>query len=173
MSSYIRKSILAIGLLCMGMNVQSQSHSNRVSIGMGALYERGFDATISVEHETLNHNAWEYFLNGYVKYSKDSCVGHITHDSFWNDYNTWGLGVAYKPCVNRGKNNYGSLRIGGSAGSDRHEVMGWVNLGYEHAYALRGGWHLFWQVKTDVCINGRDLFRTGVVLGFKLPVSKR
>ena len=30
----------------------AQSNSNRISLGVGALYERGFDATISVEHET-------------------------------------------------------------------------------------------------------------------------
>lgn len=56
----------------------AQSYSNRISLGVGALYERGFDATISVEHETKNHNAWEYYLNGYVKYAKDNTVGHIT-----------------------------------------------------------------------------------------------
>ena len=32
----------------------AQSNSNRISLGVGALYERGFDATISVEHETKN-----------------------------------------------------------------------------------------------------------------------
>lgn len=79
----------------------AQSNSNRISLGVGALYERGFDATISVEHETKNHNAWEYYLNGYVKYAKDNTVGHITKDSFWRNYRTWGLGIAYKPCVYR------------------------------------------------------------------------
>lgn len=173
MRNMISRMIFAVFLLCVGLCAHAQSHSDRVSIGVGALYERGFDATLSVEHETMNHNVWEYFVNGYLKYEKDKEVGHITHDSFWKSYNTWGLGIAYKPCVYRGMNSYGSMRIGGSAGSDRHDAVGWVNLGYEHDYALRAGWHLFWQVKTDVSISGRDLFRTGVVLGFKLPVGKR
>jgi len=30
---------------------------------------------------------------------------------------------------------------------------------------------LYWQVKSDLMIKGRDLFRTGVVLGFKIPVK--
>ena len=137
----------------------AQSNSNRISLGVGALYERGFDATISVEHETKNHNAWEYYLNGYVKYAKDNTVGHITKDSFWYSYRTWGLGIAYKPCVYRAKNAYGSLRLGGGIGSEN--------------YVLRHGWQLYWQVKSDVCINGKDLFRTGVVLGFKLPTCSR
>lgn len=137
------------------------------------LYERGFDATLSVEHETKNHNAWEYFLNGYVKYDKDANAGHITNESFWKNYRTWGVGVAYKPCVFRGKNNYGALRLGGSLGSDTHEFVGWVNAGYEHNFVLHHGIKLFVQARTDLAINGLDLFRTGVSIGFKFPVGKR
>lgn len=163
-------------VICLGISSATcfaQSNSNRISFGVGALYERGFDATVSVEHETKNHNAWEYFLNGYVKYDKDKEAGHITTDSFWRNYRTWGLGVAYKPCVYRAKNTYGSLRLGGSVGSDTKEVVGWANVGYEQNYVLRHGWHLYWQVKSDVCINGKDLFRTGIVIGFKLPANSR
>ena len=39
-------------------------------------------------------------------------------------------------------------------------------------YALRGGWKLFWQVKSDLMIKGKDLFRTGVVIGVKIPTGK-
>ena len=100
-------------------------------------------------------------------------MGHITKDSFWNNYRTWGLGVAYKPCVYRSRNKYGSLRIGASGGSDTHEFMGWAHLGYEQNYVLRHGWHLYWQIKTDLCINGEDLFRSGVVIGIKIPTGSR
>ena len=172
MSTTIRKGLLAFVMMFMTMAATAQTYSNRVGIGVGALYERGFDATISVEHETKNHNAWEYFLNGYVKYEDDKTAGHITNDSFWKSYRTWGLGFAYKPCVYMGKNNYGCLRLGGSAGSDTDEFMGWVHAGYEHDYVLRKGWHLYWQVETDLCINGKDLFRSGVCVGFRLPTGK-
>jgi hypothetical protein len=83
------------------------------------------------------------------------------------------LGIAYKPCVARSRNKYGSLRLGASAGSDTHEFVGWAHVGYEHNYVLRHGWHLYWQIKTEVCINGQDLFRTGLVLGIKLPTGAR
>lgn len=168
-----RNILLLFCMLLSSMMMQAQSNGNRLSVGVGTLYEKGFDATLAVEHEIQNHNAWEYFANGYVKYSKDKRVGHITKDSFWKNYRTWGFGVAYKPCVYRTKNAYGSLRIGASGGSDTHDFVGWANVGYEQNYALRHGWHLFWQVKTDLCINGKDLFRTGVVLGFKIPTGSR
>lgn len=113
----------------------------------------------------------EYFGNVYLKWDECASCGHVCPKSFWNNYNTWGLGVAYKPCVTRGRNHHGNLRIGGSLGSDRHGVVGGVHAGYEHSYSLRKGWQVYWQVKSDLMIGGEDLFRTGVVIGVKLPVK--
>lgn len=181
MKQFVKQSKLAfllVAMLMVATTGYAQSHSNRINLGVGALYERGLDATLAWEHETKNHNAWEYFLNGYLKYEDDPIAGHISNDSFWNSYNTLGAGVAYKPCIVRGgirhgRNHYGALRLGGSVGTDTKEVVGWVNVGYEHNYALRNGWYLYWQVKTDLCINGKDLFRTGVTIGIKLPYNAR
>ena len=82
----------------------------------------------------------------------------------------YGFGVAYKPCVVRGRNHYGNLRIGASGGSDTKRFLGGIHLGYEHNYVLRSGWVFFWQVKGDVMIKGADLLRAGVGLGVKLPI---
>ena len=169
----MERILLSFALLLVAATGKAQVHGNRLSFGAGALYERGFDATLSVEHETKHHNAWEYFGNAYIKWDEDEKAGHVTMDSFWHNYFTWGHGIAYKPCVVRTRNKYGSVRLGGSLGSDTHEVVGWVNLGYEHNYVLRHGWHLYWQVKSDICINGEDLFRSGIVLGLKFPVGAR
>ena len=72
--------------------------------------------------------------------------------------------------MTRGRNHHGNLRIGASGGSDTEKFIGAVHLGYEHTYALRGGWGIFWQVKEDVVFRGQDLFRTGVTVGLKLPL---
>lgn len=82
----------------------------------------------------------------------------------------WGVGFAYKPSVMRGRNSTGNLRLGASVGSDRDDVLGGVHVGYEHNYTLRNGLILFWQVKSDLMINGKDLFRTGGAVGIKLPL---
>ena len=163
---------LALMLAMPFMAVAQSSNTNRLMVGAGALYERGLDITLSVEHETRYHNAWEYFGNYYIKYDKDSVVGHVTKESFWDNYNTWSLGFCYKPCVSRGRNHHGYIRFGGSCGSDLHEYIGGVHLGYEHSYALRGGWELYFQVKEDFMINCEDVFRTGIVLGFKIPLNR-
>ena len=131
-------TILAI-VSSFSLSSYAQSHSDRITFGMGLLYERGLDATLAWEHETKYHNAWEYFVNG-------------------------------KPCVWRGRNNYGNLRIGASAGSNTDKFLGGIHVGYEHNYALRRGWVLYWQAKCDLMLPDRkDLFRTGVTLGFKIP----
>ena len=74
------KRLLYTLLMAVAISVPSfaQSGSNRMVVGLGALYERGLDATIGVEHETKHHNAWEFFVNGYIKYSVDKEAGHIT-----------------------------------------------------------------------------------------------
>ena len=155
------------------MTITAQTYSNKVSIGIGALYERGFDATISAEHQSKNHNAWEYFINGYLKWKECEDCGHVCSDSFWKNYNTWSVGAAYKPCVYTGRNNHGNLRIGLSAGSNTDEFLGGVHVGYEHNYILKKGLTIFWQAKCDCIIpDTEDLFRTGIVIGIKLPTSK-
>ena len=145
----------------------AQDGANRVSLGTGVLYERGLDLTLSYEHETKYHNAWEYFGNVYLKWDECASCGHVCPDSFWKNYRTYDFGIAYKPCVVRGRNNHGNVRIGASVGSDTDKVIGGIHVGYEHSYALRSGWQIFWQVKTDIMIKGLDTFRTGAALGIK------
>ena len=86
-------------------------------------------------------------------------------------YRSYSLGVAYKPCVVRGRNHFGNVRVGASAGSDTDRFLAGIHVGYEHNYVLHSGWVLYWQVKSDMMIKGRDFFRTGVALGFKIPVK--
>lgn len=145
----------------------AQDGSNRISLGTGVLYERGLDLTLSYEHETKYHNAWEYFGNVYLKWDECASCGHVCPDSFWKNYRTYDFGIAYKPCVVRGRNNHGNVRIGASVGSDTDKVIGGIHVGYEHSYALRAGWQIFWQVKTEIMIKGLDTFRTGTALGIK------
>ena len=64
------KKLFAIIAILGSISLSSfaQSHSDRITFGMGLLYERGLDATLAWEHETKYHNAWEYFVNGYLKW---------------------------------------------------------------------------------------------------------
>ena len=68
---------------------QMSSNVNHLNFSIGALYERGLDATISYEHETRYHHAWEYFVNGYIQWAEDPDAGHVTKQSFWHNYFTY------------------------------------------------------------------------------------
>ncbi len=163
------RRILISLMLCLGLAAQTRAddHSGRVVMGLGLLYENGLEATVGYEAETRYHHAWEFFGNVYLKWDECQECGHICNDSFWHNYNTWSLGIAYKPAVHIGRNNTGRLRVGGRVGSDTDDVICGVTIGYEHSYTLRHGLQLFWQLKTDVMIEGEDLFITGVHAGIK------
>ncbi len=155
--------------MCLAVITAKASDKNgHIGIGVGLLYENGLDATLSYEYETRYHNAWEFFGNAYLKWEECEDCGHICKDSFWNNYNTWTLGIAYKPAVHIGRNNVGRLRLGAQCGSDTKDVIGGVTLGYEHSYAVKGSFQLYWNVRTDIMIEGEDLFRTGVSVGFRI-----
>ena len=83
------------------------------------------------------------------------------------------VGAAYKPCVVRGRNHHGNVRIGASVGSNTDKFLGGFHVGYEHNFALRKGWFLYVQAKCDLLVPDRkDLFREGIVVGFKIPTLK-
>jgi len=166
----MRKILLSVLMaVCVASIAQASDRTTRLSLGTALLYERGWDVTLSVERETRYHNVWEFFGNFYLKWDECPSCQHVCPESFWKNYNTWNIGAAYKPMVYRNRNTAGLMRFGGSIGSDMHQVIGGIHVGYEHDYVLRHGTVLFWQVKSDMIIGGKDLFRTGAALGIKIP----
>ncbi len=143
-------------------------NEGRVGIGAGILCPRGLCATLSYEAEGRFHNAWELFAQGCLR--RDGRRDH--GKPFWKGYRTWTVGAAFKPCVVRGRNNYGSLRLGGSLGSDLDRFLGAVHLGYEHDYRLGRGWQAYWQAGADIVIVGGDVFRAVASFGFRMPARK-
>ena len=75
------KKLFAIIAILGSISLSSfaQSHSDRITFGVGLLYERGLDATLAWEHETKYHNAWEYFVNGYLKWDEEE----LPHMGSW------------------------------------------------------------------------------------------
>ncbi len=126
----MRKTIiLTIACMCLAVGANAQRGSGRLSLGAGLLYKNGLDVTLAYEHEMNYRHAWEFFANGYLQWAECESCKHVCPKSFWQNYRTYGFGVAYKPCVTRGRNHYGSLRIGASGGSDtRKFLVGCIRL---------------------------------------------
>ena len=120
----MRKTIiLTIACMCLAVGANAQRGSGRLSLGAGLLYKNGLDVTLAYEHEMNYRHAWEFFANGYLQWAECESCKHVCPKSFWQNYRTYGFGVAYKPCVTRGRNHYGSLRIGASGGSDTRKFL--------------------------------------------------
>lgn len=158
------RKVLTIAVLLLGtLTMKAQSHSDHIGMGAGILYEPAAEATIFWEHETRYHNAWEVFAHAYLKYDDKQ-------SKLMDGYKTWAVGMAVKPCVYRARNRYGSLRLGASVGSNTNDFLAGIHAGYEHNYALKHGWRIYWQAKVDVMLPKRDdLFRTSLSIGIKLP----
>lgn len=98
----MRKTIiLTIACMCLAVGANAQRGSGRLSLGAGLLYKNGLDVTLAYEHEMNYRHAWEFFANGYLQWAECESCKHVCPKSFWQNYRTYGFGVAYKPCVTR------------------------------------------------------------------------
>ena len=94
--------------------------------------------------------------------------------SLWDNGKAWGAGAAWKPCVVRSRNNYGSLRLAAMLGAAPREFSASLITGYQHSWVLRGGWQLYWQGGVALTLPKRgDLFSVSTGVGVKMPVRDR
>lgn len=78
--------LVLVAVITFAMNGKAQSNSDRLSLGVGCLYQNGLDLTLSYEHECKYHHTWEFFANGYLKWDECASCGHICPESFWRNY---------------------------------------------------------------------------------------
>ena len=162
----MRKFLMIAAVLVSTVLARAQDNSNRIGVGVGAFYRPAASATLFWEHETRYHNAWEFFATGSLKLDDLEDLGA--------NYRCWGVGAAWKPCVFRARNRYGSARIGVSLGAAPTDFLAGIHAGWQHSYALRRGWQFYWQAGVDVMLPRRDdLFRVGAGVGIKMPVRIR
>ena len=148
----MRRILMIAVVLLSTVLVKAQDNSNRIGVGLG-----GF---------THYHNAWEFFASGSMKLDDIENLG--------TNYRCWGVGAAWKPCVYRARNRYGSARIGVSLGAAPTDFLAGIHAGWQHSYAMRRGWQFYWQAGVDVMLPKRnDLFRVGAGIGIKMPVRIR
>lgn len=170
----MRKAITILASLMLCLTIQAQTNTDRIGLGTGLLYRNGLEATVQWEHEGRYHNAWELFATGYLQWRECESCHKVCRDSFWRDYDTWHVGMAWKPCLVRSLNRHGNLRLGASIGSNRSDVLAGLHAGYEHTYSLRHGWQLYWQAKVDMMLPQHDdLLRSGLAIGLRMPCNIR
>ena len=162
----MRRILMIAVVLLSTVLVKAQDNSNRIGVGLGGFYRPAASATLFWEHETHYHNAWEFFASGSMKLDDIENLG--------TNYRCWGVGAAWKPCVYRARNRYGSARIGVSLGAAPADFLAGIHAGWQHSYAQGRGWQFYWQAGVDVMLPKRnDLFRVGAGIGIKMPVRIR
>ena len=153
----MRRILMIAVVLLSTVLVKAQDNSNRIGMGLGGFYRP------AASHY---HNAWEFFATGSFKLDDFEYLG--------TNYRCWGVGAAWKPCLYRARNRYGSARIGVSLGAAPTDFLAGIHAGWQHSYALRKGWQFYWQAGVDVMIPKRDdLIRVGAGIGIKMPVRIR
>ena len=164
----MKRILLILMLLVMAiLPSMAQDRSDRVGLGIGASYSFAGDAVLFWEHETRYHNAWEVFAEGQLLLPESPSPETRQWDNGWR----WGVGAAYKPCVYRARNRYGSARFGVSLGAAPSEFQAALQAGWQQSYALRGGWQFYWQAGASVTLpKWGGLFHAGGAVGIKIPV---
>lgn len=161
-------TILA-AIVAMGLSAAAQNNADRIGVGIGASYRNACDAVLFWEHENAYHNAWEVFVEGQLQLHELSQLSQL-----WDNGKRWGTGVAWKPCLWRARNRYGSARIGVSLGASPTDFQAGIQAGWQQSYALRGGWQFYWQAGADLMLPKWDgLFSIGGSVGIKMPVRDR
>jgi len=166
----MRKTLTILtAMVAMGLSAAAQNNTDRIGAGIGASYKNACDAVLFWEHENAYHNAWEVFVEGQLQLHELSQLSQL-----WDNGKRWGAGAAWKPCLWRARNRYGSARIGVSLGASPTDFQSSIQAGWQQSYALRGGWQFYWQAGADLMLPKWDgLFSIGGSVGIKMPVRDR
>ena len=142
----------------------------RVGLASGVYWPGVLGATLSVDHETRYHNAWEFYLDAFTKWEECPDCGKVCRQSFWKSRYGLGVGVAYKPAVHRTRNSVGRVRMGADIGTSNRSFSLGVELGYEYVWTFRNRTQVVLQQKNEVTFWGLPRWRFGGMVGFRIPL---
>lgn len=128
----------------------------------GHTIQRGIDFNFSYERELRYNHSYELFANYYNQY-KDH--------SFWKYNRSLMVGAAYKPALVRCKNSIFRFRIGGGIGSNFNAFTMKADLGFEYEIEFKNEVKFFISQRNDFVFWGKDHFRNGLTVGFKIPIN--
>ena len=120
----MRKHLMIAVLLLTAVMAKAQDNTNRIGVGLGGYYRPAASMTLFWEHETRYHNAWEFYAEGNLLFRN----GLSQVSQLWDSAGKqWGVGVAWKPCVYRARNRYGSARIGVTLGAAATDFLAGIH----------------------------------------------
>lgn len=129
------------------------------------------DVSLGYEFEGRYHKAWELNLDLATAYVVCPIDKVVCTKSFF-DYRSFGIGIAYKPEISKGKNSLLRWKIGANIGANEDGFQAGIVGGLEYSYCFKNRLQLFAFQKNDFVFLSRDNFRNGLIVGLKLPLNK-
>lgn len=157
-------------LLMVACTVKAGDRDRYIGLSGGVMYPRIFSATLHVEQETRYHNAYEAYVDYFTQWDKCATCGKVCHDSFFHQRYGLSIGGAYKPCVHRGRNSFGRVRMGADLGTNTRNFVLGFELGYEYVWTLRSGVQLAIIQKNEVNFWAKPTWKNGLQVGVRVPL---
>lgn len=139
-------------------------------IHVGVAYPRIFNATLTYEKERAYHHAVEAYVDYFTQWSTCPTCDKVCRDTFWKQHYGLGVGLAYKPCVSRGKNTFSRFRFGADVGTCTRSFAAGLEVGYEWIYTLENRLQVVLQEKSEVTFWNKPRFKNGVLVGVRIPL---
>lgn len=134
-------------------------------------WERRFlNFNIGFEFEKKHHNAWEIYVDVTSKYKNCKSCNPTNYRTY--DYNSFGVGVAYKSVILRGKNTNLRWKAGADIGSNVDKrFQASIDLGLEFSYTFKNNMQVYVLQKNDIVFWNNNLFQNGLLFGLKIPLN--
>lgn len=142
----------------------AENNDPHINVNVGILAPYTLDATIGYEHPIGFGDAFEIYGEAGNHWRTPVCC------QFWKGY-FWDAGALYKHRLARFKN--GSFRVVGGVqtGMNRHDYFFGVEAGFEYNYVFPNNWVFSLRQKNTVNFLHGDVFRCGIMIGFKIPLN--
>lgn len=169
-TQFMRLAVMVMLLTVTAANVQAGDRDRHLGLSAGVMYPRIFSATLHFDKETRYHNAFEAYADYFCQWDKCPTCNKVCSESFWKNRYGLSFGAAYKPCVNRGRNSFGRVRIGADLGTNTRNFVLGVELGYEYVWTLRNGMQMALIQKNEVNFWAKPVFKNGLQIGVRIPM---
>lgn len=161
----MKKILLIIGLV---LGVCSASYAgdgdDHITANVGIMAPYTLDATVGYEFPMGTDGQFEIYGEAGNHWQTPVC------HRFWKGW-FWDGGALYKHKITHLKN--GSLKaLGGvQTGMTRQKYFLGCELGFEYEYIFANNWVLSVRQKNTVNFFNGDKFRSGVMVGIKIPLK--
>ncbi len=125
---------------------------------------------LGIEFEGRYHTAWEVYIDISSKYKNCKSCKITNYRAY--DYNSFGLGVAYKSVIIRGKKSQLRWKAGVDIGSNiKPHFQTSIDIGLEYSYTFKNNMKLYILQKNDFVFWNKSHFQNGLVMGVKFPIN--